>query len=68
MFEEGHKRGILVVMRGADRNSVIKTKPVGAIRKKGTPNLNVISCRIKIRKLLQIKRINDQKNPMKLVL
>ena len=56
------------MMRGADRNSVIKTKPVGAIRKKGTPNLNVISCRIKIRKLLQIKRINNQKNPMKPVL
>ena len=37
-----------MVMRGVDRNIVIKMKPIGTIRKTGTPNLNVISCRIRI--------------------
>ena len=59
LFERGYKRGILVVMQGADRNLVIKTKPVGTIRKRGTSNLNAISCRIRVRKLLQIIRKNN---------
>ena len=57
-----------MVMRGVDRNIVIKMKPIGTIRKRGTPNLNAISCRIRIRELLQIKRENNQKNPVKPVL
>ena len=59
LFKGGHKKEILVVMRGADRNPVIKTKPTGIVRKMGTLNLNAISYRIRIRELLQIKRENN---------
>ena len=51
-----------------NQNPTIKTKSTSTVRKKGTLNLNVISCRIRIRKLLQIKRKNNQKNLVKLVL
>ena len=68
LFEEGHKKEILLVMQGADRNLKIKSKLASTVRKKGTSSLNVISCRIRIRELLQIKRENNQKNPMKPVL
>ena len=48
-----------MVMRGVDRILVIMTKPIDTVRKKGTSNLNAISCGIRIRKLLQIRRENN---------
>ena len=68
LFEEGQRKEILMVMRGTYRNPVIKTKLASTIRKMGTSNLSVISCRIRIRELLQIKRENNKKNLMKLML
>ena len=61
LFEEGQRKEILMVMRGTYRNPVIKTKLASTIRKMGTSNLSVISCRIRIRELLQIKRKNNRK-------
>ena len=49
-------KGILVVIRGTDWNSVIKTELAGTIRKKGTSKSNAICCIIRVRKILQIKR------------
>ena len=59
---------ILVVMRGANQIPIIKTKPTCDVRKRSTSNLNAISCKIRIRKLLQIRKENNQKIPVKPVL
>ena len=48
-----------MVILGTYQNLVIKTKPVDTVRKEDTSNLNVISCKIRIRKLLQIRRENN---------
>ena len=58
-------RGIMVVIRRVDQNPKNRDIICRYCKKKDISNLNATSCRISIRKLLLIRRENNQKISVK---
>ena len=68
MIMEGHRNGILTVNLRVDQSLQTKVKLVTFARRNDTLNLSAISYRTRLKGRLQIKRENNQKIPVKLML
>ena len=68
MIVVGHRNGILVVNLRADRSLQTEVKLVTSARRKDTLNLSAISYKIRLKGRLRIKRENNHKIPVKMML
>ena len=68
MIVVGHRNGILAINLRVDQSLQTEVKLATSARRKGTLNLSAISYKIRLKGRLRIKRENNQKILVKLIL